>query len=182
MVNAAVFLASDEASHITGTHPVADIPDGASLAVGGFGLSGVPEVLIGALHAQRTGDLRVVSNYCGVDGRGLGVLLADGRIARVTGSYALLPRWTCRFQKCVRDQPHQDGHGCAPHAPSPRAYLAPSESAPCRKTSTSSCGVRSGSSSVRGWVKSSPKKRAAICSGGRRRAALSGSSSSARAA
>ncbi|MEU3148029.1 MULTISPECIES: CoA transferase subunit A [unclassified Streptomyces] len=66
---------------------VADLPDGASLAVGGFGLSGVPEVLIRALHARRTGGLRVVSNNCGVDGRGLGVLLAAGRIARVTGSY-----------------------------------------------------------------------------------------------
>ncbi|MCZ0999459.1 CoA transferase subunit A [Streptomyces mirabilis] len=69
------------------TEAVADIPDGASLAVGGFGLSGVPDVLIGALHAQGTGGLRVVSNNCGVDGRSLGVLLADGRIARVTGSY-----------------------------------------------------------------------------------------------
>ncbi|MGX1134779.1 3-oxoacid CoA-transferase subunit A [Streptomyces glaucescens] len=66
---------------------VADIPDGASLAVGGFGLSGVPEVLVRALHAQGAGGLRVVSNNCGVDGRGLGVLLAAGRIARVTGSY-----------------------------------------------------------------------------------------------
>ncbi|OIJ68414.1 CoA transferase subunit A [Streptomyces mangrovisoli] len=66
---------------------VADIPHGASLAVGGFGLSGVPEVLIRALHAQGTGELKVVSNNCGVDDRGLGVLLAAGRIARVTGSY-----------------------------------------------------------------------------------------------
>jgi 3-oxoacid CoA-transferase subunit A len=66
---------------------VADIPDGASLAVGGFGLSGVPEILIRALHEQGAGGLRVVSNNCGVDGRGLGVLLAAGRIARVTGSY-----------------------------------------------------------------------------------------------
>ncbi|GAA2571005.1 MULTISPECIES: CoA transferase subunit A [Streptomyces] len=66
---------------------VADIPDGASLAVGGFGLSGVPEVLIRALYEQGAGGLRVVSNNCGVDGRGLGVLLAAGRIARVTGSY-----------------------------------------------------------------------------------------------
>ncbi|MFD5267836.1 CoA transferase subunit A [Streptomyces sp. NPDC058335] len=66
---------------------VADIGEGASLAVGGFGLSGVPEVLIRALHAQGTGGLRVVSNNCGVDGRGLGVLLAAGHIARVTGSY-----------------------------------------------------------------------------------------------
>ncbi|CAL9392058.1 putative succinyl-CoA:3-ketoacid coenzyme A transferase subunit A [Streptomyces sp. enrichment culture] len=66
---------------------VADIPDGASLAVGGFGLSGVPEVLIRALYEQGAGGLEVVSNNCGVDGRGLGVLLAAGRIARVTGSY-----------------------------------------------------------------------------------------------
>jgi 3-oxoacid CoA-transferase subunit A len=66
---------------------VADIPDGASLAVGGFGLSGVPEVLVRALYAQGADGLKVVSNNCGVDGRGLGVLLAAGRIARVTGSY-----------------------------------------------------------------------------------------------
>ena len=66
---------------------VADIPDGASLAVGGFGLVGVPIGLIGALLAQGTGDLRVVSNNCGVDGWGLGPLLAAGRITRVTASY-----------------------------------------------------------------------------------------------
>ncbi|MEV6612591.1 CoA transferase subunit A [Streptomyces sp. NPDC051051] len=66
---------------------VADIPDGASLAVGGFGLSGVPEILVRALYAQGATGLRVVSNNCGVDGRGLGILLAAGRIARVTGSY-----------------------------------------------------------------------------------------------
>ena len=69
------------------TEAVADIPDGASLAVGGFGLSGIPGVLIQALHAQGTTGLEVVSNNCGVDGRGLGVLLSAGRIARVTGSY-----------------------------------------------------------------------------------------------
>ncbi|MFJ8107901.1 CoA transferase subunit A [Streptomyces sp. NPDC096132] len=66
---------------------VADIRDGASLAVGGFGLSGVPETLIRALHEQGATALSVVSNNCGVDGRGLGVLLAAGRITRVTGSY-----------------------------------------------------------------------------------------------
>ncbi|MGW0707549.1 CoA transferase subunit A [Streptomyces sp. NPDC002643] len=66
---------------------VADIPDGASLAVGGFGLSGIPAVLIDALYEQGATGLRVVSNNCGVDGRGLGVLLGAGRIARVTGSY-----------------------------------------------------------------------------------------------
>jgi 3-oxoacid CoA-transferase subunit A len=62
---------------------VAGIPDGASLAVGGFGLSGIPAVLIQALHTQGATGLEVVSNNCGVDGRGLGVLLGDGRIARV---------------------------------------------------------------------------------------------------
>jgi 3-oxoacid CoA-transferase subunit A len=68
-------------------HAVADVPDGASLAVGGFGLSGNPMELIRALHAQGTTRLRVVSNNCGVDGWGLGILLADGRIARMTSSY-----------------------------------------------------------------------------------------------
>ncbi|MFC8871837.1 CoA transferase subunit A [Streptomyces sp. NPDC057148] len=66
---------------------VTDVPDGASLAVGGFGLSGVPEVLIRALYERGTTGLKVVSNNCGVDGRGLGILLSAGRIARVTGSY-----------------------------------------------------------------------------------------------
>ncbi|MFI6896848.1 CoA transferase subunit A [Streptomyces sp. NPDC050256] len=66
---------------------VTDIPSGASLAVGGFGLSGIPDVLIDALHKQGASGLNVVSNNCGVDGRGLGVLLAAGRISRVTGSY-----------------------------------------------------------------------------------------------
>lgn len=66
---------------------VADIPDGASLAVGGFGLSGIPATLIDALHAQGATGLKVVSNNCGIDGQGLGVLLVEGRISRVTGSY-----------------------------------------------------------------------------------------------
>lgn len=66
---------------------VADIPDGASVAVGGFGLVGVPIVLIRALLETSTTDLEVVSNNCGVDGWGLGLLLAEGRIRRVIGSY-----------------------------------------------------------------------------------------------
>lgn len=66
---------------------VADIPDGASLAVGGFGLSGNPTQLIEALRERGTKDLEVVSNNCGVDGYGLGVLLADGRIRKVRASY-----------------------------------------------------------------------------------------------
>jgi 3-oxoacid CoA-transferase subunit A len=66
---------------------VADIGDGASLAVGGFGLVGVPIVLIRALVARGTRDLCVVSNNCGVDGWGLGELLEAGRISRVIASY-----------------------------------------------------------------------------------------------
>ncbi|GAA0266029.1 CoA transferase subunit A [Cryptosporangium japonicum] len=66
---------------------VADIATGASLAVGGFGLCGIPHVLIEALHATGVDDLRVVSNNCGVDVWGLGVLLKDHRISRVIGSY-----------------------------------------------------------------------------------------------
>jgi len=66
---------------------VADIPDGASLAVGGFGLCGVPNALIGALHDRGTTDLHAVSNNCGVDTWGLGILLSDHRIRRMTSSY-----------------------------------------------------------------------------------------------
>jgi acyl CoA:acetate/3-ketoacid CoA transferase alpha subunit len=47
---------------------VADIGDGASMAVGGFGLVGVPIVLIRAILAQGTANLEMVSNNCGVDG------------------------------------------------------------------------------------------------------------------
>lgn len=66
---------------------VADIPDGASLAVGGFGLAGIPWVLIGALLEQGARDLTIVSNNCGVDGAGLGLLLEQGRISRAIASY-----------------------------------------------------------------------------------------------
>ncbi|WP_369371392.1 CoA transferase subunit A [Promicromonospora sp. Populi] len=66
---------------------VADIPDGASLAVGGFGLCGNPITLIEALLAQGTTGLSVVSNNCGVDDWGLGVLLNAQRIAKMTSSY-----------------------------------------------------------------------------------------------
>ena len=66
---------------------VADIGDGASLAVGGFGLSGNPIALIEALLAQGTAGLSVVSNNCGVDDWGLGILLAAGRIRKMTSSY-----------------------------------------------------------------------------------------------
>ncbi|MEI8056215.1 MAG: CoA transferase subunit A [Actinomycetes bacterium] len=66
---------------------VADIPDGASLAVGGFGLCGIPTILIQALLAKGVTDLSAVSNNCGVDDWGLGQLLMAKRIARMTSSY-----------------------------------------------------------------------------------------------
>jgi 3-oxoacid CoA-transferase subunit A len=72
---------------VTAAEAVADIPDGASIAVGGFGLCGIPSTLIAALLARGATDLRVVSNNCGVDGWGLGLLLEAGRIARMTSSY-----------------------------------------------------------------------------------------------
>jgi 3-oxoacid CoA-transferase subunit A len=72
---------------ITAAAAVADIGDGSSLAVGGFGLCGIPSELIAALRDTGSTGLRVVSNNCGVDDRGLGLLLSEGRIARMTSSY-----------------------------------------------------------------------------------------------
>jgi 3-oxoacid CoA-transferase subunit A len=66
---------------------VADIGDGASLAVGGFGLCGIPTVLIKAVLASGATDLSVTSNNCGVDDAGLGLLLSDHRVSRVMASY-----------------------------------------------------------------------------------------------
>ncbi|WP_402841843.1 CoA transferase subunit A [Microbacterium sp. GXS0129] len=66
---------------------VADIRNGASIAVGGFGLSGNPIALIQALLEQGTSQLSVVSNNCGVDDWGLGVLLNARRIRKMTSSY-----------------------------------------------------------------------------------------------
>jgi len=66
---------------------VSDISNGATIAVGGFGLCGIPSVLIAALLDQGANDLQVVSNNCGVDGWGLGLLLESKRIARTTSSY-----------------------------------------------------------------------------------------------
>ena len=71
----------------TAAEAVADIPDGASVAVGGFGLCGIPSALIDALFAQGATGLVTVSNNCGVDDAGLGILLSAKRIARTTGSY-----------------------------------------------------------------------------------------------
>jgi len=66
---------------------VRDIFDGATLIVGGFGLCGVPENLVEALDRQGAKDLTVVSNNCGVDDWGLGILLRDKRIRKMVSSY-----------------------------------------------------------------------------------------------
>jgi 3-oxoacid CoA-transferase subunit A len=66
---------------------VADIPDGATLAVGGFGLCGIPSTTIEALLEAGTKDLEVVSNNAGVDDWGLGRLLGAKRLRRVVASY-----------------------------------------------------------------------------------------------
>jgi 3-oxoacid CoA-transferase subunit A len=66
---------------------VADIPDGATLAVGGFGLCGVPIALIDAILEKGARNLTSISNNCGVDDQALGVLLYAGRISRTISSF-----------------------------------------------------------------------------------------------
>jgi 3-oxoacid CoA-transferase subunit A len=66
---------------------VADIHDGATLAVGGFGLCGVPERSIAALRQSGSRELVIISNNCGVDDFGLGVLLANQQVAKMVSSY-----------------------------------------------------------------------------------------------
>jgi 3-oxoacid CoA-transferase subunit A len=66
---------------------VADVSDGATLVVGGFGLCGIPENLIAALVRRGVRNLTVVSNNCGVDDWGLGLLLATRQIRKMVSSY-----------------------------------------------------------------------------------------------
>ena len=63
------------------------LQDGMTLAVGGFGLSGIPRDLIEAVRDSGVKDLTVVSNNMGVDGKGLGLLLENRQVARVLSSY-----------------------------------------------------------------------------------------------
>jgi 3-oxoacid CoA-transferase subunit A len=66
---------------------VRDVPEGATLVVGGFGLCGIPENLIAALVRRGVGRLIVVSNNCGVDDWGLGLLLRNKQIRKMVSSY-----------------------------------------------------------------------------------------------
>jgi 3-oxoacid CoA-transferase subunit A len=63
------------------------VEDGQTLAVGGFGLCGIPEALIDALQASGAKDLTVISNNAGVDGFGLGKLLQTRQIRKMISSY-----------------------------------------------------------------------------------------------
>jgi 3-oxoacid CoA-transferase subunit A len=66
---------------------VADIEDRATVIVGGFGLSGIPEKAIAALREKGSRELVIVSNNCGVDDFGLGILLANNQVAKMVASY-----------------------------------------------------------------------------------------------
>ena len=63
------------------------VRDGMTIAVGGFGLSGIPVNLITALRESGATGLTIVSNNMGVDGKGLGLLLENRQVAKVLGSY-----------------------------------------------------------------------------------------------
>src|SRR5271155_6188405 len=64
-----------------------DVPDGATILAGGFGLCGIPENCIAALRAIGQKGLIVVSNNCGVDDFGLGILLRNKQIVKMVSSY-----------------------------------------------------------------------------------------------
>jgi 3-oxoacid CoA-transferase subunit A len=66
---------------------VALIPDGATIMMGGFGLCGIPEKLIAALHARGTRGLTVISNNAGVDDFGIGVLLKSRQVRKMISTY-----------------------------------------------------------------------------------------------
>ena len=71
----------------TAAEAVADVFDGATIMIGGFGLCGVPDNLIHALVRKRVKNLHTIANNVGVDGVGTGLMLEAGQIASHTGSY-----------------------------------------------------------------------------------------------
>jgi len=66
---------------------VALIPDGATIMMGGFGLAGIPENLVAALHRRGTRDLTIISNNAGVDGFGIGLLLKARQVRKMISTY-----------------------------------------------------------------------------------------------
>ena len=71
----------------TADEAVAAIPDGASIMMGGFGLCGIPEHLIAALHRRGTKDLTIISNNAGVDDYGVGPLLKSRQVRKMIATY-----------------------------------------------------------------------------------------------
>ena len=66
---------------------VALVPDGATIMIGGFGVCGLPENLIAALHARGTRGLTIISNNAGTDGFGIGTLLVDHQVKKMISTY-----------------------------------------------------------------------------------------------
>src|SRR4051812_5413368 len=66
---------------------IRDIPDGSTIMIGGFGLCGIPENLIQALVRRGTKNLTTISNNVGVDGYGMGLLLAAGGVWGANGRH-----------------------------------------------------------------------------------------------
>src|SRR4029453_16710802 len=66
---------------------VARIPDGATIMMGGFGLCGIPENLIGAMRRKGTSNLTIISNNAGVDDFGIGILLQNKQVKKMIASY-----------------------------------------------------------------------------------------------
>jgi 3-oxoacid CoA-transferase subunit A len=75
-------VSDDAAEQLT-----AVLRDGMTIAVGGFGLSGIPTDLITVVRDSGVTDLTIASNNLGVDGKGLGLLLENGQITKVLSSY-----------------------------------------------------------------------------------------------
>lgn len=73
--------------YVSGYDAVSDIPDGSTLMVGGFGLVGIPEQMILGLVESGVKNLTIISNNCGVDDWGLGLLLKNHQITKMIGSY-----------------------------------------------------------------------------------------------
>ena len=139
------------------------IVDGASLAVGGFGLCGIPSVLIRAIHDAGVKDLEAISNNCGVDDWGLGILLRDRRIRRMVSSYV-------GENKEFERQYLGGGLGVGHTPPGPRA--GPRRPGGCRQTAVDT-RARAGTQVAEGglpWLyaadgtvaKSSPRKETKV--------------------
>jgi len=72
---------------MTADEAVAMVPDGATIMMGGFGVCGIPENLVAALHARGTRNLTIISNNAGLDGFGVGKLLGARQVRKMISTY-----------------------------------------------------------------------------------------------